>query len=86
MADPISLDAYRKRRAGWEQCSKPSLGLVTPAAPVEPAYVAAEPGRVILGFTDHAELVLSPAHARIWAERLAAFADTAEAMAKEGGG
>lgn len=78
MADPISLDRYRERRAA---AARPAA-----SAPVKPTYLAAEAGKVLLAFSDGAQLDLSPQHARIWAERLAAMADVAEALAKEGGG
>lgn len=81
MADPkpISLDAYRKRRAGWEAPAP------TPPA-VKPTYIAAEAGKVLLRFSDGAELELSPDHAETWSERLAQMARTARSLGQEGGG
>jgi hypothetical protein len=76
-AEVVSLDAFRARRAG-----------VTPPGPppsVAPAHLSAEPGLVLLQFSNREQLVLSPPHARVWAERLAAMADTAEALEREGG-
>lgn len=82
MSDPISLAAFRQRRlAENSAAAQPSV-----PAPVKPAYLGAEAGKVIVTFTNDAGLELSPQHARIWAERLAAMADVAEALAKEGGG
>lgn len=72
LADVVQLAAFRARRA-------------TPAPkPVAPAHLQAQPGRVLLQLSDKSELDLSPAHARIWAERLAAMADVAEALEREG--
>jgi antitoxin component of MazEF toxin-antitoxin module len=50
-----------------------------------PAHLSAEPGKVILEVSNGAGLDLSPANARVWAERLAAMADVAEALEREGG-
>jgi len=47
--------------------------------------LAAEAGRVFLRFAVGAELELSPEHARIWTERLAAMADVAAALGGKGG-
>lgn len=86
-AKPVSLAAYRARReqvAAWErelaEREKPAR------AGVKPTYVAAEAGKVLLRFSDGAELELSPDHAETWAERLAQMARTARALAGEGGG
>lgn len=81
-ATPVSLNAYRQRRlAERSAAARPSA-----PEPVKPAYLGAEAGKVIVSFTNDSGLELSPEHARIWAERLAAMADVAEALAKEGGG
>jgi len=54
------------------------------AAPRSAASLHARPNTVVLTLADGTEFDLSPDHARTWAERLAAMADVAEAMAKEG--
>ncbi len=77
MANVVCLEDFRTRRMAAAQAAG--------ALPVQPVYLAAEPGKVVLAFSDGAQLDLSPEHARIWAERLAAMADTAEAMGREGG-
>jgi hypothetical protein len=82
--EPVSLDAYRLRRRVAADLARRSPAAQPPAG-VKPTYLAAEPGRVLLRFSDGAELELAPEHARTWAERLAAMADVAEAMAKDGG-
>ena len=88
VADPVSLDEYRLRRrlaAEWETEIAAREKAAQAPAPVKPTYLAAEPGRVLLRFSDGAELELDPTHARIWAERLLGMADVAEALAKDGG-
>lgn len=76
---PISLDAYRARRKAL------LARIVDRARPVQPTYLGAEAGKVLLAFSNGTEIDLSPAQARLWAERVADMADTAEALAREGG-
>jgi hypothetical protein len=71
-ADVVELAAFRARKRPEPK-------------PVAPAHLSAEPGLVLLEFSNREQLELSPAHARVWAERLAAMADTAEALEREGG-
>jgi hypothetical protein len=70
---PIDLEAYRSRR----------LAALSRTADPRPCHLSAAPDRVLLLFTTGAELDLSPAHARVWAERLAAMADVAEALGRD---
>jgi hypothetical protein len=83
MAKVVSLDGYRLRRQVDEALQLAAKPLAPP--PVKPTYLAAEPGKVLLAFSDGAQLDLSPDHARTWAERLAAMADVAEALDRDGG-
>ncbi len=69
----IELAAHRAKRRS------------PPAPKVAPAHLFAEAGTVVLEFAGQFDarterLQLSPAHARAWAERLLAMADTAEAL------
>lgn len=73
----VSLATYRARGRGEKPKTRP---------PAAPATLAVKDGQVLLDFGDGTGLELSSAHARTWAERLAAMADVAEALAKEGGG
>lgn len=86
MANPISLAAYRHRLITQRALAALDAAKQREAPrPVQPTYIAAEPGKVLLRFSDGAELELSPEHCRTWAERLAGMADVAEALAREGG-
>lgn len=73
IAPILDLEAARARRVAAAK------------APVQPCHLSAAPDRVLLLFTNGEQLDLSPAHARIWAERLAAMADVAEAIGRENG-
>lgn len=82
MAEVVNLAAARQRKLARESAAaRPEPAL----RQAYPAYIAAEADRVILRLTNGDELDLSPDHARVWAERLVAMADTAEALGKEGG-
>lgn len=76
-AEVVRLSDVRARRAG----------IAPPGPPPKPApaYLATAPGKVLFELSDGTGFDLSAAHARIWAERLAAMADTAEALEREGG-
>jgi len=80
MADskPVSLDEYRKRRAGWEAPARA-------VEPLKPVFLAAEAGKVVVRFSDGREVELSPASADTWSEQLAQMARTARDLAGEGG-
>jgi hypothetical protein len=69
-APVIHLAAARARRAA--------------PAPRPAAHLRAAPDRVILELADGTGFDLSPTQARRWAERLAAMAEAAEALAKGG--
>jgi hypothetical protein len=70
-ATPISLDDYRERK------------LERVAGPFIIGHLACAPGEVLIRITDGTEIPLTPAQARVWAERLAYFADTAEQLTKD---
>jgi hypothetical protein len=67
----VSLDDYRERR------------LEQAAGPFIIGHLACAPGEVVIRITDGTEIPLTPGQARVWAERLAFFADTAEQLTKD---
>jgi hypothetical protein len=69
---PISLDAFRARRAE---------ALIPP--PAGHHHLAAAPGLVVIHFAGGPEVELSPTRARVWAERLVAMADVAEGLQRD---
>lgn len=75
--DVVEIAAFRARK---RQAAQPRTA---------PAHLYAEPGTVVLEFGRQAfdakteRLMLTPAHARVWAERLAAMAAAAEALEQE---
>jgi hypothetical protein len=71
-AEVVQLAAFRERRPVAKSDSS------QPPQPVT-AHLWAESGRVVLRFSNGNEVGLTPASARVWAERLAAMADVAEA-------
>lgn len=74
MADRVvDLKTYRERR----RTHRPADHQVS-------YYVLAEPGTVRI-YVAGSQINLSPAEARIWAERLAYLADTAEQLDWDGG-
>lgn len=73
MARVVNLDAFRARRRAVES-PQPSQGCI---------HLGAAPDRVILRLFNGDEAELSPTRARVWAERLVAMADVAEALGRD---
>lgn len=73
MAEVADLEAYRALR----------VARAAKKGPPCPRHLSAAPDRVLLLFSNGDELDLSPANARIWAERLCQMADSAERLARD---
>jgi hypothetical protein len=71
IAPVIDFDAFKERR------------LEHAAGPFIIGHLACAPGEVVIRITDGTEIPLTPGQARVWAERLAFFADTAEQLSKD---
>lgn len=73
MTKPICLEAFRARR----------LAQLAPSTPVRPLHLSAAPDRVLLLFSNGQELSETPASGRVWAERILAMCDVAEALGRD---